>query len=204
MSPTPYYATFRRVLATYQGGVAELMSTYYNDPFQITKPFTLPILRVFPGYISQLPATQRSKALILFWRFHRWLFRVSDGRLGASLFGRQVLKLTMTGRRSGKPRSIMIYYFSHGDSPVIVASNVGADQHPAWYLNLQANPAAEIQIGRERWPVVARTAAGEERQHLWAEIVAKDSDFLDYQRRTDREFPLVILDRVDKDPSKEA
>jgi deazaflavin-dependent oxidoreductase (nitroreductase family) len=94
----------------------------------------------------------------------------------------------------------MIYYFSHGDSPVIVASNVGADWHPAWYLNLQANPAAEIQIGRERWRVVARTATGDERERLWAEIVAQDSAFLDYQRRTDREFPLVILDPVDKNP----
>jgi deazaflavin-dependent oxidoreductase (nitroreductase family) len=98
----------------------------------------------------------------------------------------------------------MIYYFSFGGSPVIVASNVGAEWHPAWYLNLQAKPTAEIQIGRERRQVVARTAAGEERERLWAEIVARDSNYHDYQQRTDREFPLVILDPVDEDQEGDA
>lgn len=84
----------------------------------------------------------------------------------------------------------MIYYFLHQGSYVIVGSNVGSDRHPAWYLNLQADPAAEIQIGRERKKVVARTAEGEDRERLWSEIVEKDPSYAEYQSRTDRQIPV--------------
>ncbi len=123
---------------------------------------------------------------------------MSDGRIGSNLFGIKVLRLTTKGRRTGEPRAIMIYYFPYQDSQVIVASNAGADYHPAWYLNLQADPGAEIQLGRERRKVAGRTAEGEEREVLWSEIVARDSSFLSYQERTSRQFPVVILDPIDK------
>lgn len=92
----------------------------------------------------------------------------------------------------------MIYYFPYQDSQVIVGSNAGADYHPAWYLNLQATPEAEIQIGRERSKVTARTAEDEERESLWSEIVEEESSFLDYDKRTSRQFPVVILDPAEK------
>lgn len=92
----------------------------------------------------------------------------------------------------------MIYYFLHQGSYVIVGSNVGSDRHPAWYLNLQANPVAEIQIGREHKKVVARTAEGEERERLWSEIVDQDPSYAEYQGRTDRQFPVVIFDPIDR------
>ena len=92
----------------------------------------------------------------------------------------------------------MIYYFLHQGCYVIVGSNVGSDRHPAWYLNLQANPLAEIQIGRERKKVVARTAEGEERERLWSEIVEEDPSYAEYQSRTDRQIPVVILDPVER------
>jgi deazaflavin-dependent oxidoreductase (nitroreductase family) len=92
----------------------------------------------------------------------------------------------------------MIYYFPHQGSYVIVGSNVGSDRHPAWYLNLQADLVAEVQIGRESKKVVARTAEGEERDRLWSEIVEKDPSYAEYQSRTDRQFPVVILDPVER------
>lgn len=135
--------------------------------------------------------------LILFWRLHRWVFQISDGRIGSSLFGKEVLRLTTKGRQTGKPREIMIFYFPYRDSYVIVGSNVGSDWHPAWYLNLQANPAAEIQIGRDRRRVRARTAVGEERDRLWSEITKEEPSYIEYQNRTDRQIPVVILDPID-------
>ena len=145
-----------------------------------------------------MASIKRSKGITLFWRFHRWLFQISDGRIGASLFGTKIVKVTAKGRHTGEPRPFLIYYMPYQESFVIVGSNLGVDWHPAWYLNLQSNPAAEIQIGRERRQVVARTATGEEREHLWAEIVKKDERYNGYQALTEREFPLVILDPVDQ------
>lgn len=145
-----------------------------------------------------MPAARRSKSLILFWRLHRWIYEASDGRIGASLLGTKVLKLTALGRHSGEPRAIMIFYFPYQDSYVIIGSNAGDDRHPAWYLNLQAEPLAEIQIGRERIKVEARTAAGEEHARLWSEITNKDDSYIEYQKRTDRQIPVVVLDPVDK------
>ncbi len=91
----------------------------------------------------------------------------------------------------------MIYYFPYRGSYLIVGSNAGADRHPAWYLNLLSDPAAEIQIGRERRNIEARTAVGEERERLGAEIVKEEQSYIDYQKRTSRKIPVVILDPID-------
>lgn len=140
----------------------------------------------------------RSRSITLFWRFHRWIFEISNGRIGSTLMGHKVLKLTTIGRHSGKPRVILIYYFPYQASYLIVASNLGSEQHPAWYLNLLGNPAAEIQIGQERINVEARTAAGEEHERVWSEIVKADDRYIDYQYQTKRQFPLVILDPINQ------
>ncbi len=92
----------------------------------------------------------------------------------------------------------MIFYFPYQNSYVIVGSNAGDDRHPAWYLNLQSDPLAEIQIGRERRNVEARTAVGEERERVWSEIVREDRSYIEYQERTNRQIPVVILDPIDK------
>ena len=135
------------------------------------------------------------QALSLLWRFHRWIFRVSDGRLGASLFGNQVLRLVTKGRRSQAPREVMLHSFP-APSGHVVASNTGDDRQPAWYLNLQADPVAELQIGTERRRVKAREAQGEERMRLWSEIVKQDRSYAEYQTRTNRQIPLVILEPI--------
>ena len=141
-------------------------------------------------------ATPSRSQLKLFWRLHRWLFQVSDGRLGKSIGGHKVLKLTTTGHRSGEPRAILIWYFPYENRFVIVASNAGYERHPAWYLNLQAQPAAEIQIGQKHIDVRARTAEGEERERLWSQITNEEESFVTYQDQTERQIPVVILDPV--------
>jgi len=139
---------------------------------------------------------RRSRLIILFWRFHRWIFDISNGRIGSTLMGHKVLKLTTTGRHSGEPRAILIYYFLYQTSYVIVASNLGSEHHPAWYLNLRENPAAEIQIGKERINVEARTAIAEEREKVWSAIIKAEESYITYQDQTMRQFPLVILDLI--------
>lgn len=143
-----------------------------------------------------MPAAKRSKALSLFWRVHRWIYRTSDGRIGSTIFGNKMLMLTTQGRRSGKPRSILLYYFTPQESPVVIASNAGGDHHPAWYLNLQANPLVKVQIGSRKFDADARTAIDEKREQLWSEIAQQEGSYAEYQNRTDRRIPVVILEKV--------
>ena len=90
---------------------------------------------------------------------HRWLYRASGGKLGKTFFGSPILLLTTTGRKSGRPRTNPLLYTDAGDNAyMVIASKGGADQHPLWYLNLQANPLAKVTIGRQTLPVRARTA----------------------------------------------
>ena len=99
---------------------------------------------------------------------HQWLYEHSDGRIGASLGGRPMLLLRTVGRRTKQPRTAALLYVRDGDAYVVIASKGGAPQHPGWFHNLTAQPDVEIQVGRERIPVRARVAEGEERSRLWA------------------------------------
>ena len=107
------------------------------------------------------------------------------------------LLLTTTGRRSGKPRSLPLIYKKVGDAYVIAGSKGGADDDPVWYKNLQANPDCEIQVARDVFKVRARTAQGAERQALWTQMVEVLPQYADYQRLTDRQIPVVVLERRD-------
>jgi deazaflavin-dependent oxidoreductase (nitroreductase family) len=124
---------------------------------------------------------------------HRGLYRLSGGRIGGRMWDTQVVLLTTTGRQTGKKRTVPLCSFRHGDDLVVIASYGGLEQPPAWWLNLQANPHAELVAGRERRTVTARDAASEERAVLWAEVTARAPGYLEYQRRTTREIPVVIL-----------
>jgi deazaflavin-dependent oxidoreductase (nitroreductase family) len=107
-----------------------------------------------------------------------------------------VLELTTTGRKSGQPRSVMLTSpVQEGDALVVVASRGGDDVHPAWFLNLQADPAVDVKLkdGRKR-SMRARVATPEERERLWPKVTARYKSYADYQRRTDREIPLVLLE----------
>jgi len=99
---------------------------------------------------------------------HQWLYKRSDGRIGASLGGRPMLLLRTVGRRTKQPRTAALLYARDGDAYVVIASKGGAPRHPGWFHNLIAQPEVEIQVGWERIPVHARVAEGEERSRLWA------------------------------------
>jgi F420H(2)-dependent quinone reductase len=124
---------------------------------------------------------------------HRLLYRVSGGRIGGRLWDLPVVLLTTTGRKSGKKRTVPLCSLRDGDDVVVIASYGGLDQPPAWWLNLEASPEATLLHGRTRRTVTARNAAPEERTRLWAEVTARAPGYLEYERRTDREIPVVIL-----------
>jgi F420H(2)-dependent quinone reductase len=124
---------------------------------------------------------------------HRLLYRCSGGRMGTTLRGDPVLLLTTTGRKSGQERTWPICYLRAGDEIVLVAS--GARCHPAWYLNLRANPRVSVQLGERTSTMVARCAEGAERSWLWERFVRRYPVCAAYQRKSGRELPVVILRR---------
>jgi deazaflavin-dependent oxidoreductase (nitroreductase family) len=130
----------------------------------------------------------------LLWRLHRWVYRLSDGRLGARLLGLPMLLLTTTGRRSGQPHTTALTYLTEGALFAVVASNGGAPQHPAWFLNLRASPEAQIQVGSMAHRVHARQATGAERERLWNRMVQLYAGYRGYQARTTRQIPVVVLE----------
>jgi deazaflavin-dependent oxidoreductase (nitroreductase family) len=125
---------------------------------------------------------------------HVRLYRVSGGRIGGHIGKAPVLLLTHKGRRTGTTRTNPLLYLGDGERLVVVASYGGAPKHPDWYLNLEAHPDAEIQTGKTRRTVRARTATPEERARYWPRVVAMYSAYEDYQRKTEREIPLVVLE----------
>ena len=128
-----------------------------------------------------------------FWAAHRFVYsRTGIGHRVPGL-GRCLL-LTTTGRKSGQPRSTGLLYMRDGDDLVVVASNLASERAPAWWLNLQADPSAEVRIKRERRQVRAREATPEERERLWSQLVDIYSDFAEYERRMDRHIPVVLLE----------
>jgi deazaflavin-dependent oxidoreductase (nitroreductase family) len=133
--------------------------------------------------------------LRLAWRFHRWLYRVSGGRLGARVGLWAALLLVTRGRKSGDLRTASLHYLTDAGRLIVVASYAGEDRHPAWWLNLLADPRAEVQVGRDRYPVRAEEVGGPDRDRLWALVVATDPSYAEYERRTTRRIPVVALER---------
>ncbi len=138
----------------------------------------MPVSRTLIKYGSQIH---------LFW------YTLSGGIIGSHVSGAPVLLLTTTGRKSGRQRTTPLNYLQDGESKVLVASNGGNDQHPAWYLNLRANPDAEVQIGREKQRVRAGVAGDEERARLWPLVVQMYHGYGEYQKETKRKIPVVVL-----------
>jgi deazaflavin-dependent oxidoreductase (nitroreductase family) len=126
---------------------------------------------------------------------HRATLTLSFGKLGWSAGGMPVLELTTIGRKSGESRSSMLTSpLQQGDTLVIVASRGGDDHHPAWFLNLQANPEVQVALGgKPKQPYHARVATAEERAEMWPTITGKYKTYGGYQEKTAREIPLVLL-----------
>lgn len=126
---------------------------------------------------------------------HRAVLWVSGGRIGRKMADMPVLELVTTGRRSGEPRAVMLTSpLRDGDAYVVVASRGGDDRHPAWLLNLRDEPRVQVAVqGGPRTAMIASIATPEERARLWPQVVDKWDNYAAYQRRTQREIPLVLL-----------
>lgn len=127
---------------------------------------------------------------------HRVLLKVSGERLGWSFDNMPALELTTTGRKSGRPRAVMLTSpLQEGAALVVVASRGGDDRPPAWLLNLQAKPEVEVSLqGKAKQPMRARVATADERARMWPRIAAEHKNYAGYQRKTSREIPLVLLE----------
>jgi deazaflavin-dependent oxidoreductase (nitroreductase family) len=124
-----------------------------------------------------------------------WVYRATGGRVGGRFVrGAPVLLLTTVGRKSGRRRTAPLLYLRDGDRFAVVASKGGMSHHPLWYRNLLAEPQVEVEVGRERTKRVARTASAEEKAALWPRLVAMYRDYDDYQARTERDIPVVLLE----------
>lgn len=132
----------------------------------------------------------------LYGKEHVTRYHETDGDVGHDWEGTQTLLLTTTGRQSGEPRELALIYGRHGDDYLIVASKGGADDPPAWYLNLQADPDVEVQVKGDRFRARARTATPEEKPELWPIMTAEWPSYDSYQAKTEREIPVVVLERV--------
>jgi deazaflavin-dependent oxidoreductase (nitroreductase family) len=121
------------------------------------------------------------------------LYRLTGGRVGGMIRKAPVVLLTTTGRKSGQPRTAPLLALQDGENTVIVASNGGSDRHPVWWLNLQEHPEADLQLGSEKKRVRAERANDEEKARLWPQIVEMYSGYEEYQKKTERAIPLVIL-----------
>ena len=131
-----------------------------------------------------------------FGKAHQWVYRISGGRLGARMGWIDVALVETVGRRSGKTRSVPIACYPYRDSVVVSASNSGSDKHPAWYLNMQANPRVSVQLGRQKFEAMAEEVPDEEREALWQEIVASNKHQGEYLAATRRRIPLVWFRRL--------
>jgi deazaflavin-dependent oxidoreductase (nitroreductase family) len=126
---------------------------------------------------------------------HARRYIASGGKDGHIWEGVPTLLLTTTGRRSGQPRTTPLIYGRDGDRYLVVASRGGAPRHPAWYENLTAHPEVQVQVMAERFAARAHTASGAEKPALWRTMAAIWPAYEDYQARTTREIPLVIIER---------
>ena len=147
------------------------------------------------------PAVPSYQRLLIAWFFvpmHRFLFRVSGGRILGRLEGQRVLVLATTGRKSGKRREspLLYFHFEGSGDLIVVASNYGQDHHPAWYLNLAADPRVHVGIRGERFAAQARITGDKERAALYERVVAANSRFAGYRAATERVIPVVALHRV--------
>ncbi len=123
-------------------------------------------------------------------------FRANEGKVGGQFAGRPLLLLSTVGARSGQTRTSPLAYTTDGERYVIIASKGGAPSHPDWYHNLVANPLVTVEVGTEQFQARATIAEGEERTRLFDQMAAQMPGFAEYQRNTERQIPVVVLERL--------
>src|SRR5689334_360893 len=132
---------------------------------------------------------------MLYGQEHIDRYEATDGAEGHDWQGTQTLVLTTTGRKSGDERKSALIYGEHDGDYLVVASKGGAPEPPAWFVNLEADPTATVQVWGERFGVRARVATPEEKPELWKIMTEHWPAYDDYQAKTDREIPVVVLER---------
>lgn len=147
-------------------------------------------------FISRVSSSLGERGLRWAGKLNNPLYRLSGGRLGGRIGAAPVLLLTTTGRKSGQRRTAPLVYLADGERMIVIGSNAGNDRVPAWALNLKAEPAATVEIGRRKIPVRARVTAGEERTELWRRCNDQYSGFDDYATRTDRDIAVFALEPI--------
>ena len=145
------------------------------------------------GFATRLENTVDRHSVVL----GAWLLRRTRGRI-VRLWRRRALVLTTRGRRSGSPRTVVVQYFPDGDDMVVVAANSGMPTHPAWYLNLTADPRATVEVEGRTVPVRAVPMSPDEAAAWWPRVLETAPDYARYAERTDRRIPLVRLVPVDE------
>lgn len=129
----------------------------------------------------------------IFLALHIFFYRLTGGKFGGKVQGLPVLLLTTSGRKTGKKRTTPLGYFKEDGGYVITASNAGFDTHPAWYHNLRGDPHATIEVNDQRYDVRAEIAGEEKRDQLWAKLITLAPGYANYEKKTRRKIPLVIL-----------
>lgn len=133
---------------------------------------------------------------MLFGDEHVKRYEETDGKEGHDWNGTTCLILTTTGRKSGAERKSALIYQEYDGAYLIVASKGGADDPPLWYLNLEADPEVQVQVWGDRFTAHARTATPEEKPDMWRAMTATWPAYDEYQTKTDREIPVVVLERA--------
>ena len=139
--------------------------------------------------------TLRGKPLKAWVRIHLWVYRRTGGRVLYNMRKMPTVLLTTTGRKSGRRHTVPLPYLRDGADPVVVGSWAGNERHPAWVLNLQADPRVTVQDRTDVYPARARVLTGIDRAPVWDRLVERSPWYADYQRQTTREIPLVRLVR---------
>jgi F420H(2)-dependent quinone reductase len=135
-----------------------------------------------------------SAVIRLMSHLNTWIYRVSGGRVaGRFPGGAPVLLLTTIGRKSGRPHTAPLLYLKDGDNFILVASKGGMSHDPLWFKNLEANPRVEIEVGRCKMAATARRATDDQKSSMWPKLVAMYPSYAEYQARTDRNIPVVIV-----------
>ncbi|MFA1544210.1 nitroreductase family deazaflavin-dependent oxidoreductase [Actinomadura monticuli] len=133
---------------------------------------------------------------MLYGKEHVQRYQETDGAEGHDWQGTTTLLLTTTGRKTGKERTTPLIYQPEGDAYLVVASKGGADEPPLWFLNLEAQPEVKVQVKGDKFTARARTATPAEKPAMWRKMTAVWPDYDEYQKKTSREIPVVVLERV--------
>jgi F420H(2)-dependent quinone reductase len=140
-------------------------------------------------------ASKRYELMKIFWQIHLKLYLWSSGRIGRTIRGLPVLLLTTKGKKTGLPRTKALMYLPYGKDFAVIASNLGENKDPAWWVNLKAEPTAIVQIAKEQFTVHSREVEGYEREKIWKAIAEINSDYEKYRQWTSRRIPVVVLER---------